>query len=56
MQSIPGFQDIQLDLEIAKDLQICRICKKDMNCSPNGLFVLNFGKEFVHKSCLEKLG
>ena len=37
----------------AKALNVCRICKEDVN-KMGGQLILNFGEEFAHKACLAK--
>jgi hypothetical protein len=56
-KSIPGYENLQLTLEQAKLMHVCRICKKpdrpltiDNKIDP---FILNYGEEYAHKSCLE---
>lgn len=52
VKSIPGYENLQLTLEQAKLMRVCRICKKSTidNINP---FVFDYGEEYAHKSCLE---
>jgi len=57
-KSIPGYKDLQLTLEQAKLMHVCRICKEpdrprtiDNKVDP---FKLNYGEEYAHESCLRK--
>lgn len=55
-KSIPGYADLQLTLEQAKLMHVCRICKQsdkprtlDNKVDP---FILKYGEEYAHESCL----
>lgn len=41
--------DYELTVEQARFLDVCRICHKPQTAP----FILNYGKEFAHESCLE---
>lgn len=39
----------------AQRLRVCRICKIDNTPRPGNLFVLNYGQEYAHQQCLNRL-
>jgi hypothetical protein len=50
-----GLKEGETPVEEARRLRICRICRKPGEQFGKGdSLVLNFGKEYAHKLCLEK--
>lgn len=46
----------RLSLDDARLLDVCRYCFKRSGAAPGDPFVLNFGAEFAHSSCIPKDG
>lgn len=58
-KSVPGYGEMELTVEQAKLMGVCRICKSvshsrvfDNKPDP---FVMNYGAEHAHQSCLDKM-
>ena len=43
-----------LTVKEAQDKRVCRFCKLEDTQGPGLPFVLNFGKEYSHKACLQE--
>lgn len=50
----PETQARVFTVEDAKQLNVCRICKKSSIPLPDNPLILNYGKEFAHQKCLEE--
>lgn len=54
VQSHNLLEGIDLTVNEAHLFDVCRVCKKPAGARPNDPFVLHYGDEYAHKSCLKE--